>query len=175
MRMATRQTIRILGIDPALRCTGYGVIDTDGRNYKALDCGVITTPPKRPLSECLTRLNRGIRELLDSFEPDVTAIEGGFFAKNAKTAMILGSARGAVIAPVAEAGVTIYEYAPRRIKQAICGHGNASKEQIANLVKQMLALTNQKIRSDATDALAIAICHANTCFTNQGVFLPEPI
>lgn len=173
--MPQENKIRILAIDPALRCTGYAVIEANGHAYTAVDCGVIKTAAGRPLSECLTRLSCGVRELVDSFTPNVSAIESGFYSKNAKTAMLLGSARGAVIAPIAEAEIEIYEYAPRRVKQAICGHGNADKEQIANLVKQLLGLTGQKLRNDATDALAIGICHANTYFTNQGIFLPNPL
>ncbi|MCF7854105.1 MAG: crossover junction endodeoxyribonuclease RuvC [Candidatus Pacebacteria bacterium] len=169
------KTIRILGIDPALRCTGYAVIESDGQTHSAVDCGVIKTPARQPLSECLRRLNGGMLELVKTFAPNAAAIEGGFFSKNAKTAMLLGCARGSVIAALAQHRIDVYEYAPRRVKQAICGYGNAGKEQIATVMSQLLGIDTEGVPLDATDAFAIAICHSHTFFTNQGIFLPEPI
>jgi crossover junction endodeoxyribonuclease RuvC len=168
-------SIRILGIDPALRSTGYGVIDTDGQSHRAIDCGVIRTKPRQPLSECLRRLAGGIAELIETWQPEMAAIEGGFYSKNAKTAMLLGCARGVVIAEIATRDLDVYEYAPRRVKQAICGYGNADKEQIATVMAQMLGIDASEMPSDATDALAIAICHSHTYFTNQQLFLPKPL
>ncbi|MFA5205130.1 MAG: crossover junction endodeoxyribonuclease RuvC [Lentisphaeria bacterium] len=151
---------RILGLDVSLRCTGYGVVDPDGRGgFRAVDCGVIRTTAKHPLSECLRRLAGGIRELIDAYHPEVAAIEGGFFFKNARTAMVLGAARGVAIAWLAERDVPLYEYAPMRAKQAVCGFGNASKEQVAQIVATRLGLTAAQTADDATDALAIALCH----------------
>lgn len=168
-------TIRILGIDPALRSTGYGIIDSNGREHRAVDCGVIRTKPGRPLSECLRRINGGMAEIVKTFTPTVAAMEGGFFSKNAKTAMLLGCARGTVIAALSSHGIDVYEYAPRRVKQAISGYGNADKTQIALLMSQLFGIETEGLPSDATDALAIAICHSHTFFTNQGIFLPTPI
>ncbi len=167
--------IRILGVDSALRCTGFGLIDTDGQQYRAVDCGVIRTSPKEPMSECLRRLAGGVRELAEGYAPDVVALEGGFFFKNAKTAMVLGMARGAVVAALTELRLPIYEYAPRRVKQAVCGYGNAGKEQVALLVAQILKIPVADVKDDATDALALAICHAQTRFTVQGLRLPDPL
>ena len=169
------RTQRVLGIDSALRTTGYGLIDSDGRSYRVIDCGVIKTTSDEPLSECLRRLAGGTRELVEKYAPDVAAIEGGFFSKNAKTAMVLGAARGAVIAALAQLAIPMYEYAPRRIKQAVCGYGNASKEQIALLVAQLLQISVDKVPDDATDALAVAICHAQTATSAQGLMLPDPL
>ena len=115
---ASTAPIRILGLDTALRCTGFGVIDTDGQRFAAVDCGLIRIPASAALSECLRRLSGGVVELLDRFAPDVIAIEGGFFFKNVKTATVLGMARGAVVARLAERRLPVYEYAPRRVKQA---------------------------------------------------------
>lgn len=167
--------LRILGIDPALRCTGYGLLDTCGSSLKAIDCGVIRTPAKRPVSECLRRLAGGIAELIEGYSPDVVAIEGGFYSKNAKTAMVLGCARGVVIAGAATAGLDVYEYAPRRVKQAVCGYGNADKEQLSAFLCQLVGLNPDQLMSDATDALGVAFCHNAMFRTNQGVFLPKPI
>lgn len=152
---------RVLALDVALRCTGYGVVDADGRGgFRAVDCGVIRTSPKERLSECLRRLAGGIRELIDLYHPETAAIEGGFFFKNARTAMVLGAARGVAMAWLAERDVPIYEYAPRRVKQAVCGFGNAGKAQVALVVATRLGLNVADIKDDATDALALALCHA---------------
>jgi len=169
------EAMRILGVDTALRCTGFGLIDSDGREFRAVDCGVIETTPKELLSECLRRLAGGVRELVKSHAPDVAAIEGGFFSRNAKTAMVLGMARGAVVAVLADMKIPMYEYAPRRVKQALCGYGNASKEQVARLVAQTLGITVTNIQDDATDALAVAICHAQTVSGLHGLFLPSQL
>lgn len=167
--------IRVLGMDTALRCTGFGLVDTDGRQFRAVDCGVIRTSPKEPLSECLRRLAGGVRELAEGYAPDVVALEGGFFFKNAKTAMVLGMARGAVVATLTGMRLPIYEYAPRRVKQAVCGYGDAGKQQVALIVSQILKIPVTDVKDDATDALALAICHAQTRFNVQGLRLPEPL
>ena len=152
---------RILALDVALRCTGYGVVDVDGRGgFRAVDCGVIRTSAKERLSECLRRLAGGIRELIDTYQPETAAIEGGFFFKNARTAMVLGAARGVAMACLAEREIPMYEYAPRRVKQAVCGFGGAGKEQVALIIATRLGLTVTQIQDDATDALALALCHA---------------
>ncbi len=167
--------MRILGVDTALRCTGYGVVDAAKSRVEAVDCGVIKTPQKAPLSECLRRLAGGIRELVRSYSPEAASIEGAFYFRNVRTAMVLGSARGVVIAVLSEFGVPIYEYAPRRVKQAVCGYGNAGKEQVALLVANMLALDVTEVPKDATDALALALCHAHTASTAGGLSMPEPL
>ncbi|MBT3381534.1 MAG: crossover junction endodeoxyribonuclease RuvC [Lentisphaerae bacterium] len=167
--------MRILGVDTALRTTGFGILDTDGRSFQAVDCGVIKTTAKEPLSECLRRLAGGVRELVKQYAPDVGAIEGAFFFQNARTALVLGSARGAVIATLAELAIPMYEYSPRKMKQAVCGHGNASKEQVALLVSQVLGISVGALPNDATDALGLAICHAQTCVTANGLMTPDPL
>ena len=168
-------TIRILGIDTALRTTGYGVIDVDGPRFRALDAGVIRTSPKEPFSECLRRLAGGVRELAKVHAPDVVAIEGAFYCRNVKTTMVLGSARGAVIAAVAELSIPMYEYAPRKVKQSVCGFGNASKPQVALLVAQVLGISVTNLGDDSTDALALAICHAYASQMQGGLALPPPL
>jgi len=172
---SSNQEMRILGVDTALRTTGFGVIDTDGRRFQAIDCGVIKTTPKQPLSECLRRLTGGIREIVKEYAPDVAVIEGAFYFQNARTALVLGAARGAVIATLAELAIPMYEYSPRKMKQAVCGHGNASKDQVALLVSQSLGITVGKLPDDATDALGLAICHAQICVTANGLLKPDPL
>jgi crossover junction endodeoxyribonuclease RuvC len=165
----------VLGIDAALRTTGYGIVDSDGRRFVVADCGVVTTSRQEPLSECLRRLAGGMRELVEQYAPDVAAIEGGFYFQNARTAMALGAARGAVIATLADMRLPIYEYAPRRVKQAVCGYGNASKQQVKLLVCNILNMAAGALHDDATDGLALAICHAQTALAARGLLLPPPL
>ena len=166
---------RILGVDTALRCTGWGMIDIRGNAMKAVDCGVIKNGPKLRMSECLRALSGGIRELILLYHPDIAVLEGAFFFENVRTAMMLGSARGAVISALAENNVPIFEYAPRRIKQAVCGNGSASKRQVAIRVSQFLNIRTDQFALDATDALSMAICHALELTTAGGLAIPEEI
>ena len=166
---------RILGVDTALRTTGFGIIDADGPRLAALDCGVIKSPARAPLSACLRRLAGGMRELIETYAPDLAVIEGAFYCRNVRTAMILGSARGAVIAVLAEKNIPIYEYAPRKVKQSICGYGNAGKQQVALLVAQFLNIKVDNLADDATDALALAICHAQGLLVARGLGLPPTL
>lgn len=171
--MQRARVLRILGVDTALRTTGYGLVDTDGHRFKAVDCGVVKNHRKDPHSECLRRLSGGIIELIETYAPDVAAIEGTFYFKNARTAMILGMARGSVVSALTNRDIPIYEYAPRRVKQAVCGSGAATKAQVALLVGKMLNIQDKKLPDDATDALGLAICHSHTCFSKNGLMLPD--
>lgn len=166
---------RILGVDTALRCTGWGIVDVRGSSMKAVDCGVIKNAPRERISECLRRLSCGIRELVQLYNPDTAVLEGAFYFQNVRTAMMLGSARGVVIAALAEAGIEIHEYAPRRVKQAVCGFGNASKQQVALLVSQFLGIQTKQITLDSTDALAMAICHAQELTVAGGLGIPPEL
>jgi crossover junction endodeoxyribonuclease RuvC len=167
--------LRILGLDTALRKTGWGLIDTSGNRFSAVDCGVILNQPNISLSDCLRSLNAGIKGLLTRYHPDLAIIEGGFYCKNVRTAIVLGTARGAVLGVLAEAQLPIYEYAPRRVKQVVCGFGNASKKQVALLVAQFLKIQIGNLPDDATDALALALCHAQLMGVAQGLSLASPI
>lgn len=148
----------ILGVDTSLRSTGVGVIRGPFKTSTFITCGTIKNSADKPHSECLRRLDAGITELIEEHRPVVVAIEGAFFAKNARTAMILGQARGVVIAAAARAGVPVYEYTPRDVKLAISGFGAASKDQVARMITTLLRL-KQVPQADAADALAIALCH----------------
>ncbi len=165
----------ILGIDTALRCTGYGVVRTTGKQFTVIDCGVIKNKPKVPHSECLRRLAGGIRQLIEVHKPKLAAIEGSFFFKNAKTAMILGMARGSVVSVLAQHNIPCYEYAPARAKQAITGHGRASKDQVAAVMSGMFGLDVTQIPDDATDALSLCVCHTLTAQNAGGAYLSDPI
>lgn len=167
----------VLGIDAAIRCTGYGVVNVlSPDDFVVLDCGVIKTPRKALHSECLRRMSGGIRELIAESHPDEAAIESAFFQKNVTTAMILSLARGAAIAVLAEHAIPVREYAPRKAKKAVVGTGMASKTQVATMIASMTGITLNDMPLDATDALAIAICHGQiACRPEAELFLPSQI
>jgi crossover junction endodeoxyribonuclease RuvC len=166
---------RLLGIDTALRKTGWGIIDAHGSKFRAVDCGVIVNPQKASLTECLRRLTLAIKSLLTEYSPDIAVIEGGFYCENARTAIILGTARGAVLGVLSEAELPVYEYAPRKVKQSICGFGNASKGQVALVISQMLGIQVQHLADDSTDAMGLAITHAQAMSMMSGLGLPKEL
>jgi len=153
--------MRVLGIDTSLRSTGVGVVESLAGKTLALEYGRIHNPDRIALSECLRRIDGGIREIIARTRPDVASIEDIFFAKNARTAMVLGEARGVVIAACATCGLPVYEYAPRRVKQSITGSGAADKQQVRKMIMVLLGLKTDP-QEDAGDALAIALCHLNS-------------
>ena len=163
--------MKVLGIDASLRGTGLAVIDQQGSRAASRHWEVVKTGAQAPHSECLGAIRERIDAVLAAHKPDAAAIEGGFFFKNAKVAMVLGEVRGVAIACCAAAGVPVYEYSPRRAKQNITGWGAAPKEQVARMVVAVLGLSAAP-PPDATDALALALCHAQTC---RGIFAGEPI
>jgi crossover junction endodeoxyribonuclease RuvC len=149
----------ILGVDPSLRGTGYGVIEMAKPYPRALAHGTITCPAPWPHSRCLANISQTIREVLRKYSPTVCAVEGLFFAQNLQTAILMGEARGAALAAIAEAGLEIYEIAPRKVKQAIVGYGAAQKLAVAKMVQRLLQLAEPPA-ADAADALALALAHA---------------
>lgn len=151
--------MRVLGIDTSLRSTGYGVVESVGSQFRSIAFGIIRNAPKQPLSECLAKLHVEISLIIQTSKPEVVSIEGVFFCKNARTALILGQARGAVIAACATARLPVFEHEPRKVKQAVVGYGAADKTQVARMVMRLLNLPEVPEQEDATDALAIALCH----------------
>ncbi len=149
----------ILGIDPSLRGTGYGVIKLAKPFPETLVHGTISCPATWPHSHCLARISQVLREVLHEYQPTVCAIEGLFFAQNLKTAIIMGEARGAAMAAIGEAGLDIFEIAPRKVKLAIVGYGAAQKLAVAKMVQRLLNLPKPPA-PDAADALALALAHA---------------
>lgn len=145
----------ILGIDPSLRGTGYGVI----HQSRALDFGTIRCSAQWPRSRCLVHILHRLRETITKHRPTVCAIEGLFFAQNLQTALLMGEARGVALAAAAEAGLEIYEIAPRRMKQAIVGYGAAQKHAVSRMVQRLLKLDTEP-EPDAADALALALAHS---------------
>jgi crossover junction endodeoxyribonuclease RuvC len=149
---------RILGIDTSLRSTGLGTVEAEGSRMKMIDCRALRMPAKYPVSRCLAELRRGIHDFIDLTQPDAASIEGAFFFKNVSTAMVLGQARGVAIEACTARNLPMYEYAPRRVKQAVVGFGAASKEQVTAMITRLLNLPDEP-QEDAADALAMAICH----------------
>ena len=149
----------ILGLDPSLRGTGYGVIRLAKPIAQTLTQGTISCPPNWERSRCLVKIVQTLREVLKQHAPAVCVVEGLFYAQNLQTALIMGEARGAALATVAEAGVEIYELAPRKVKQAIVGYGAAQKLAVAKMVQRLLRLSSPPA-PDAADALALALAHA---------------
>ncbi len=150
----------ILGLDPAIRTTGYGVIAVENGKYRILDCGIIRNKATMRHTECLRRISGGVRELVNLYHPQAASLESPFCGRNAKTAIILGMARGAILAALAEAEVSAYAYTPTQAKKMTVGRGAGSKEQIAVMMAAMLNIDVEKIPLDATDALSLAFCHA---------------
>jgi crossover junction endodeoxyribonuclease RuvC len=149
----------ILGLDPSLRGTGYGVIELGKPNARALAHGTIVCPAAWLHSRCLAHISQSIREVLQKYQPTVCAVEGLFFAQNLQTAILMGEARGAALAVIGEAGLEVYEIAPRKVKQAIVGYGAAQKLAVAKMVQRLLQLSELPA-ADAADALALALAHA---------------
>jgi crossover junction endodeoxyribonuclease RuvC len=149
----------ILGVDPSLRGTGFGIIQLAKSFPKTLAHGTISCPKNWERSRCLAKISRTLREEIEKHRPTVCVIEGLFFAQNLQTALIMGEARGAAMAAVAESSIEIFEIAPRKVKQAIVGYGAAQKSAVAKMVQRLLNLPKPPA-PDAADALALALTHA---------------
>ncbi|GAA5494140.1 Holliday junction endonuclease RuvC [Rubritalea squalenifaciens DSM 18772] len=150
--------MRVLSIDPAVRNTGYAVIEGDHSKQRAIDYGVISIPAKIPQSGALSAVRTGLANLITQYEPDVVAVEGIIFVQSVRTAISMGAARAAALIAAADHGLEIYEYAPKKVKKAVVGNGNADKAQVAFMVRALLGLSETPPH-DAADAIAIAIAH----------------
>ena len=152
--------MRVLGIDCGSERTGYGVIDSDGQRHRMIASGVIRTSPKWPFERRLKEIAGGLRGLLREFAPESAAVEEVFYSANVKTALKLAHVRGVALLSIAEAGVSLAEYSPLEVKMSVVGYGRAEKSQVQLMVRSLLALPEIIASEDASDALAIAICHA---------------
>lgn len=150
----------ILGIDPGSRVTGYGLVNAVGNKLEYVACGCIRTETKE-LPARLKIIHAGICEVIESWSPQQSAIEEVFMGRNAASALKLGQARGAAMVACLAADLPVGEYSARKIKQAVVGSGSADKTQVQHMVKALLSISDN-IAEDAADALAVAICHANT-------------
>jgi crossover junction endodeoxyribonuclease RuvC len=152
--------MRILGIDCGSERTGFGVIESDGRTHRLIAADVIVTSPKKPLAERLLAIATGLREAIVKHQPEMAAIEGVFHAVNTQTAIKLAHVRGVAMLMIAEAHLTVGEYSPMEVKTSVVGYGRAEKEQVQLMVQTILRLPEVIRSQDASDALAVAICHA---------------
>ncbi len=154
--------MRVIGIDPGTAITGWGVIEGDGDTLTALSYGVITTPAGMPLPQRLQTIYRELTDVIQQWQPETAGLEELFFSKNAKTALTVGHGRGVAMLALANANLSITEYKPLEVKQAITGHGGADKSQIQYMVRLLLSLDDIPRPDDAADALAVAICHLHS-------------
>ena len=152
--------MRVLGVDCGSERTGWGVIDSDGARHRMVAAGVIRTSPKCPFERRLLEIATGLRDLIREHGPEFAAVEEVFHAVNAKTALKLAHVRGVALLAVAEAGVGFAEYSPLEVKMSVVGFGRAEKSQVQMMVQSLLRLPGVIASEDASDALAIAICHA---------------
>ena len=152
----------IFGIDPGSERTGYGCIASDGRRHRLLACGTISAPAASPFADRLHAIHAGLVDLIAAHRPDCVAIENIFHARNVRSALKLGHARGVALLAASAAGIHIVEYTPAEVKRAIVGFGRAEKPQVAQMVKLLLGLDAPPSPHDAADAVAIAICHVHS-------------
>lgn len=148
-----------LGIDPGAAICGYGVVKEEGDGLQAVDFGVITTQGHDPLPTRLQQIYQGILDLIARHGPQEVAVEELFFARNARTALAVGQARGVALLAAANSRLPVAEYTPLQVKQALVGYGRADKEQVQQMVRLILGLKQMPQPDDAADALAVAICH----------------
>lgn len=150
----------ILGVDPGIATVGFGVIEAEGSRQKFIRCGVITTPAHRSLAVRLEQIYKDMLELIAMFKPDAIAVEELFFNTNITTGISVAHGRGVILLAGQMSGVPMYEYTPLQVKQAITGYGRAEKKQMMEMVRRLLNLKETARPDDASDALALAICHA---------------
>jgi crossover junction endodeoxyribonuclease RuvC len=151
--------VKVFGIDPGSARTGYGCVQSDGTRHRLVTCGAITTPAANPFPEKLKIIHVELAALIARHEPDCIAIENLFHAVNARSALKLGHARGVAMLAAVEAGIPIVEYTPAEVKQSIVGYGRAEKGQVQAMIQLLLGLSSPPSPFDASDALAIAVCH----------------
>jgi crossover junction endodeoxyribonuclease RuvC len=158
---AESHVVIVLGIDPGLASTGYGVVARRGGRLLALDGGVIATSAQDALELRLAELHAALQELLDEHRPDAVALEQLYFGQNVRTAFAVGQARGVALLAAGQRGLPCASYTPQQVKGAVCGSGRAAKEQVARMVQTLLGLEREPRPDHAADALAVALCHAN--------------
>ena len=151
----------VLGIDPGLANTGYGVVARDGSRLTALDGGVIETRAGVATEQRLASIFARLREILLEHDCDAMALEQLYFGQNAHSAFAVGQARGVTMLAAGERGIPCFSYTPQQVKSAVCGHGRAAKDQVARMVQALLGLSQSPTSDHASDALAVAVCHVN--------------
>ncbi len=151
--------MRVLGIDPGTIAMGYGAIETKDDEIAMVNCGALIAPARSPIGERLSYLYNQLLEIISRYQPDAVAIEQPFMAKNVKSALAIGQAQAIAILAATNQGIPTYEYTPTQVKQRVTNYGASSKEQIQEMVKLQLGLSQIPQPNDAADALAVALCH----------------
>jgi len=154
--------MRVLGLDPSLKSTGYGILDFDQNEWIVIQYGIISPSPRLPFHQRINKIRLKIEDLIQTHHPGEVAIENPFYAHNIKTAMILGQVRGAVLVAVASHDCSLHEYSALEIKKAVTGYGQADKNQVSYMVRTLLHIEDENMALDASDALACAVCHSNS-------------
>ena len=152
---------RIIGVDPGLNNTGFGILDYRGSKIKVVAYGLVTPPTEESIPNRLEYLNSHMNDLIDKFSPMSMAIEDSFYSQNVKSAILLGQARGVLLLSAASKGIPSMVYAPRKVKQSVTGSGSSSKRQVKYMVEKILKIDKNISSLDITDALAIGLCHIN--------------
>ncbi len=152
----------VLGIDPGTAITGYGLVLEDEKGLSLVDCGVITTPSGQSLAQRLQAIYQGLTSVIHENQPEAAAVEELFFSRNVRTALSVGHARGVALLALANAGLSVHEYTPLQVKQAVAGYGGADKLQIQEMVRMLLGLDAAPQPDDAADAVAVAVCHIHS-------------
>ncbi len=151
----------IVGIDPGSKVTGYAFLSVEHKKVKLLAYGVIKNNPRMTLAKRIALLYVELNKLIAEFKPTIASIEKIFYAKNVRSLVSLGEARGVLLLALEQAQIPIYEYSAREVKKAVVGNGNASKQQVQYMVKKIIKIKDEKLQFDITDAIAIALCHVN--------------
>jgi crossover junction endodeoxyribonuclease RuvC len=164
--------MRILGVDCGAVKTGYGIIETDGRDHRLITAGVIRVKSTLPLRTRVTEIARELRDLIGRYSPEAAAVEEVFYSLNVKTALNLAHVRGVVLLAISEAGLEFGEYSPLEVKTSVVGYGRAEKQQVQLMIHSLLRLQNGIRSEDACDALAVAVCHATHAATGRRMCPP---
>jgi len=165
--------MRVLGIDPSVQSTGFGIIEFSNDSYSVLEYGAIKPSRQLPFLHKINTIRNRLEEIIRAHEPDEVAIEDPFYAQNVKTAITLGQVRGAVLVAVASQNCPLFEYSALEIKKAVTGYGRADKAQVKTMIKTLLDMKEKEMGTDAADALAAAFCHLNTRMFQQQVDASE--
>lgn len=153
----------IMGIDPGIAIVGYGVVSYKGNKFTPIDYGAVKTGSSMSLSQRLIYIYESLEEIIKKYTPEAISIEELFFNKNTKTALAVGQGRGVAVLAAAKANVEVFEYTPLQVKQSVVGYGRAEKAQVQQMIKIILNLEKIPKPDDVADALAVAICHGNSC------------
>lgn len=155
-------TLRVIGVDPGTSVTGYGILEQNGGSETLIECGVIRTNPRQPLWHRLRDLHDELTSIIERHQPDTLAVESVFYAKNVRTTVSLGHARGAILVAAASAGLDVAEFPPATVKKTLVGSGGAGKSQVAFMVQHLLHLSAPPQPSDASDGVALALTYLMT-------------